>query len=49
MKNRDKLFIFGTVIFSIFLAIVVVFTDTPIQKAAKEYVRQGDLTVYEYR
>ena len=49
MKTRDKTFIFGSVILLIVLAIATFLYDTPIQKAAKEYVRQGDLTVYEYR
>lgn len=48
MNKRDKIFIIATVIICIFFAIIILVYDTPIQKAAKEYVHEGDLTVYVY-
>lgn len=49
MKSRDKVFIFGSLVVLVLLALVTLVYDTPIQKAAKEYERNGDLTIYEYR
>lgn len=48
MKLRDKVFIVGLALAIIAFAVFVL-TDTPIQKATKEYIKNGDILYYEYK
>jgi len=47
MKTTDKILIIALVIVLLISAFLIL-SETPIQKATKEYIRQGDLTVYVY-